>query len=434
MLGRVTVPILPYQRRGAVPISGISGTVTIYNAMGDGSPAVDERGVVATGAITAYAYADRQGSAFPNPATFDEVGGPIDRARGGASIPFSFFAVPGVYHLLVVMPNGQRFGLPYVQAPPSDLPAYTRDLTSLYSNGTLPTLFQIPESPDPARITPDFSGAQFYGMTCPPSSPNAAIWVGENFTTNSIDDPFDRLRISGGSTGGFFSRPSVADAIHWNDNATGATAGMRTGLALGSQAVANMVTNPPDPCVALYARWDVPRWELLVAPGANAAGVVTVLSGVTAPVLHQQHHIRITYMPGAFVTASIDGVDGPRVFRSDRDRRHGSDRLVVLLPPVYDVAPVTSHTVKVGDVVGAVCWAGKKRPAIVLAVFPVMENGAPTGAQLVNIVTVSPHDTAVGPYGREVRFFERLPRTDQAADRMGWTWDADPSGPVKVRP
>ena len=84
---------------------------------------------------------------------------------------------------------------------------------------------------------------------------------------------------------------------------------------------------------------------------------------------------------------------------------------------------------KVGDVVGAVCWAGNKRAAIVLAV-----RREPNGDELLKLVTMNPHEVDWGPGGRPVVILDNVPRTDQAADRMGWTWDISPTGPVQARP
>ena len=123
MLGRVTVPILPFQRRGQTKIDQRAGAVvTVYNAMGNGAPAVREDGVVDPLATTAYVYTDRAGSGVISSAvTCDEFGGPLDGSRPGPqdTTSFTFYGFPGVYHLLVVMPDGKRFGICLLYTSPS---------------------------------------------------------------------------------------------------------------------------------------------------------------------------------------------------------------------------------------------------------------------------------------------------------------------------
>ncbi len=78
---------------------------------------------------------------------------------------------------------------------------------------------------------------------------------------------------------------------------------------------------------------------------------------------------------------------------------------------------------QVGDVVDAICYRGIRRPAIVLAVK------VATQGELLNLVTLSPHDVQRGPHGRATIFLDEVPQARHVdKDVKRWTWE-EPNAP-----
>lgn len=295
MLGRCSVPILPFRSRSGIAANVQSGAVvSVYNPMADGSAAVSPEGVVASGAVLApYIYADRNGvRALPNPITLDAFGSPDEQSWSGSErTTMTFFNYPDTYHLLVKTPTGAQFGIPFVPCADNGAAGHwvTQLIPELYTQSggssqvpTTNTLFI--HQKNGTDMVADTSIARVIACHSSVGAANAGHWSGEEPYTGAQegDDPFVNTSAEAAAGGaiGIWGRQWIMEAAMLVDLVTNPTATMISGMGMGNMTgIATPIAGSPTPAlVMLYARWNTPAWELLVCKG-GVASTKTVLSG-----------------------------------------------------------------------------------------------------------------------------------------------------------
>lgn len=376
MLGRVTVPILPMRSKSGLNIGSRGGaSVAIYNAQGDGSAAVSDNGVVAATATLAYVYQDRAGATLmPNPATCDEIGGPIDLHSTGGGVNFSFFGFPGVYHLLVVMPNGQRFGIPFVRVgEPTDRRRVEVDLCARYSNngsaGRSNPMANIDH-----KATTGFSldvlahAHQWHIDNTAAPAIDACMWIGEKeaLACSTGDDEYAGLASEGAtlvdvgtSSLGWWGRQSVLETTQVvSENAASLNASSWAGFGLGNlQGAASLyaiAASPASPIIIIYHKLSDNTWHLLSARGNSTAYSDVQLAGVSAPALGVPANLRLVVDGiNGRALAFVNGVLGGSITNASKLPLRGSNTMTGF----HGFAQVGSSTAAVIDVF----WIGAHR-------------------------------------------------------------------------
>jgi hypothetical protein len=341
MLGRLTVPILPYLRstsssprlrdgvqvRDTIAIERRPGAVvTVYNAQGDGSAAVSPDGIVAASASLAYVYLDRAGaSIMPNPVTLDEIGGPLDLFCAGPGVTsFTFYGFPGVYHLLVVMPNGERFGIQHVRVPFNTHNWIEVRPNDMYSTAVGNTNTPNTNASISTGLALDTSVCRVFAISSGTPAINSAIWAGEEPWLNATagDEPFLNTGLETGALKGRWARLCMLESSQYCDNSVDRSPTQLTGIAFGHSLVAPIAASPNQAIAALYAKWDSTlAYELLLAKGDNStAAVKLTLTGVNAPNdptidgERGMDRLRILYNPnGKVLEGWVNGWFGGRI-------------------------------------------------------------------------------------------------------------------------
>jgi hypothetical protein len=327
MLGRITVPILPYRRRDYAASAARGVVVTVYNAQGDGTAAVGEYGNVVASATAAVVYLDRDGARImANPVTLDEIGGPLDLYRAGAveGVNLTFYGFPGVYHLLVVMPNGERFGIQHVRVPFN-----THNWIEVRPNDMYSTAVGNTNTPNTnASISTGFgldgSVCRVFAISSGTPAINSAIWAGEEPWLNATagDEPFLNTGLETGALKGRWARLCMLESSQYCDNSVDRSPTQLTGIAFGHSLVAPIAASPNQAIAALYAKWDSTlAYELLLAKGDNStAAVKLTLTGVNAPNdptidgERGMDRLRILYNPnGKVLEGWVNGWFGGRI-------------------------------------------------------------------------------------------------------------------------
>lgn len=286
MLGRVTVPLFPFRTRAGQKFDYLPGTtVKVYNAQGDGSPAVREDGVVPSTATAAYVYYDRLGSKIMTGAIpIDDIGGPIDTFRTGQIGPvFSFYGFPGVYHLLVTMPDGSTFGIPHVRVPFDPLSWTVCNIHEMYNDtdtGASPLNSPFVNKQVGTDLAADNNVARVIAQKSTVGVAATSLWQGDEPWTNGQEHPGapDSTETGGAADGAsIFKRPLIIQASQYVDIAKNVAAGMMAGISMGYSAAAGAAipANPTKPLLALYSEWLTRTYVLYVAKGSGSGNTAT---------------------------------------------------------------------------------------------------------------------------------------------------------------
>lgn len=150
-------------------------------------------------------------------------------------------------------------------------------------------------------------------------SNTSALWAGEKIKAGSINqgdpttviDPYGKRPTEIGLIGAW-ARTSILDVTMQFMAFTGLTANDRAGFGLGHSATQTMAATPIYQGCAMWAQLDTLTWFLFLGRGAGAGGVVQ-LAGAPPPAGTTGFHCRLVYIPGQFVSASIDGVEYARI-------------------------------------------------------------------------------------------------------------------------
>jgi hypothetical protein len=349
MFGYASVPILPYRAARGFSADVQSGAVvTVYRPMADLSQAVSETGIVQSGAATAKVYSDRWcATPMANPQTLSDYGGPLDGSYAGApKTTFSFYCNNTDVSILVVLPNGQRFGIQRVQV--TQFNSFDQVQRNYYETYTAPYLFRTDfwalGTGDTGHIYahPTVNFHPTSGLTVGCFVPTRWRINNEGVNSDDIHLPDSLSHPASGKTIWAGARLEEGNAPIWLVQAgidawglvhvaqvhlyiyltqspgafVGATANTSIGFGLGqSNSSASLTSTSTSPFAVLYASDlnTTPVWKIAVAKGGVATTVAT-LAGVTAPAQNVGYNLQLVVnQPGNYVAGFVNGVEGARI-------------------------------------------------------------------------------------------------------------------------
>lgn len=341
MIGKAKLQVFPFVRPDGVAFGPQPGVIIyVYESVAGGKPSVDAYGKVSSGASLAYIsnqphLLDRMSNPFSidqgAEAAYGEVGPPGTKWA-------SFFSFIGYYHVRVLMPNGQAFGIPYVNCPHIGGDRHILYFKDCY-NSTLGAGLSVFAKGGAGEPDPTFNVGDQNTISCAPAAAvtNFYAWAGPTPTTV---DPFisDNVEAQAQASG----YPIVMDTIITEADALGQNANQYTGFGFGWYNAAALPASPGDAglCI-LYARWNAPlQWELVIAKGDSTAFEKTVLTNVPAPKVGNAFKLRLILIPGVQARAYVSGVLGATSTNAAKlpdpfANGFGANTLGILAPSIF---------------------------------------------------------------------------------------------------